>query len=121
MPVITTRRRVPFEALCAFICAAASAHTRMRTGPHPRAEAPTPAGPASGQAATAHLDGFPDHPFQGRVVAISPTAEFTPRIALTEKERADLVFGVKVALEDTTGMLKAGLPATVEIHSGRGL
>jgi HlyD family secretion protein len=71
----------------------------------------------TGQAATAHLDGFPDHPFKGRVVAVSPTAEFTPRIALTEKERADLVFGVKVALEDTTGMLKAGLPATVEIHS----
>ena len=74
-----------------------------------------------GQAATAHLDGFPDHAFKGRVVAISPTAEFTPRIALTEKERADLVFGVKVALEDTTGMLKAGLPATVEIHSAKAL
>lgn len=70
----------------------------------------------TGQAATAYLDGFPDHPFHGKVVAVSTTAEFTPRIALTEKERADLVFGVKVALEDTTGMLKAGLPATVEIH-----
>jgi len=75
----------------------------------------------TGQAATAHLDGFPDHPFKGKVVAVSPTAEFTPRIALTERERADLVFGVKVALEDTTGMLKAGLPATVEIHSARAL
>lgn len=75
----------------------------------------------TGQAATAHLDGFPDHPFKGRVVAVSPTAEFTPRIALTEKERADLVFGVKVALEDTTGMLKAGLPATVEIYVARAL
>ncbi len=75
----------------------------------------------TGQAATAYLDGFPNHPFKGRVVAVSPTAEFTPRIALTEKERADLVFGVKVALEDTTGMLKAGLPATVEIHSASGL
>jgi HlyD family secretion protein len=72
----------------------------------------------TGQSATAHLDGFPGRPFRGRVVAVSTTAEFTPRIALTEKERADLVFGVKVALEDTTGMLKAGLPATVEIHPG---
>ena len=71
-----------------------------------------------GQSVTAHLDGFPDRPFRGRIVAISPNAEFTPRIALTEKERADLVFGVKVTLEDTTGMLKAGLPATVEIHTG---
>jgi HlyD family secretion protein len=74
-----------------------------------------------GQSATAHLDGFPDRPFRGKIVAISPSAEFTPRIALTENERADLVFGVKVALEDTTGMLKAGLPATVEIHAGEGL
>ena len=39
----------------------------------------------TGQGATARLDGFPDHLFRGRVVAISPTAEFTPRIALTEK------------------------------------
>lgn len=70
----------------------------------------------AGQSATAYLDGFPDRAFKGKVVAVSPTAEFTPRIALTEKERADLVFGVKVELEDTTGMLKAGLPATVEIY-----
>lgn len=71
----------------------------------------------TGQNAVVLLDGFPDRPFPGRVVAINPVAEFTPRIALTEKERADLVFGVKVALQDTTGMLKAGLPATVEIRS----
>ncbi|HJR15654.1 MAG TPA: HlyD family efflux transporter periplasmic adaptor subunit [Gemmatimonadales bacterium] len=71
-----------------------------------------------GQAATAYLDGFPDREFRGTVVAISTRAEFTPRIALTEKERANLVFGVKVSLHDTTGMLKAGLPATVRIHSG---
>lgn len=33
---------------------------------------------------------------EGRVVAINPKAEFTPRVALTEQERADLMFGVKV-------------------------
>jgi HlyD family secretion protein len=70
-----------------------------------------------GQAATAVLDGFPDRPIPGRVVAIRPEAEFTPRVALTERERADLVFGVKVALRDSTGLLKPGLPATVEIHA----
>jgi HlyD family secretion protein len=69
-----------------------------------------------GQTATAVLDGFPDRPISGRVVAIRPKAEFTPRVALTERERADLVFGVKVALQDSTGLLKPGLPATVEIH-----
>lgn len=68
-----------------------------------------------GQAAVARLDGFPDRPLAGRVVAIRPKAEFTPRVALTERERADLMFGVKVALRDTTNLLKPGLPATVEL------
>jgi HlyD family secretion protein len=66
-----------------------------------------------GQRATATLDAFPDRAIEGRVVAISPRAEFTPRVALTEEERADLLFGVKVAFADTSAMLKAGLPVTV--------
>jgi len=49
--------------------------------------------------------------------AINSKAEFTPRVALTERERADLVFGVKVVLQDSAGFLKPGLPATVEIHT----
>lgn len=68
-----------------------------------------------GAPATATLDGMPERPFTGRVVAISPRAEFTPRVALTEEERADLLFGVKIAFDDTTGALKPGLPVTVRI------
>jgi HlyD family secretion protein len=71
-----------------------------------------------GSPAAAALDAFPGREFAGRVVAINDKAEFTPRIALTEEERADLVFGVKVALDDTTGVLKPGLPATVRIRAG---
>ena len=66
-----------------------------------------------GQAAEVRVQGLPDRAFQGRITAIATTAEFTPRVALTEKERADLLFGVKVQLHDTTGTLKGGLPATV--------
>jgi membrane fusion protein YbhG len=69
-----------------------------------------------GQPALAWLDGYPDRPIQGTVVAINPKAEFTPRVALTEEERADLLFGVKVALRDSTGLLRIGLPATVELQ-----
>ncbi len=72
-----------------------------------------------GQAAVAVLDGIPAREFRGRVVSINDRAEYTPRIALTEKERADLLFGVKVVFDDTTGTLKAGLPATVEILPDR--
>ena len=95
--------------------------------PHARARRPRPTcGSTSrrgrcrrvhqGQHAVAVLDGYPDRPIPGQVVAISPRAEFTPRIALTEEERADLLFGVKVALSDTTGLLRPGLPATVELE-----
>ncbi len=68
-----------------------------------------------GHAAIARLDDMPDRAFRGRVGAVNDRAEYTPRIALTEKERADLLFGVKVMFDDTTGTLKPGLPATVEI------
>lgn len=61
------------------------------------------------------LDGLPDTRFTGEVVAINHRAEFTPRVALTEDERADLLFGVKVAFRDSTGVLKPGLPITVRI------
>lgn len=69
-----------------------------------------------GGRATATLDGRPDEPFAGRVVAIDSKAQYTPRVALTEDERADLMFGVKVELADTTGMLKPGLPVTVRFE-----
>lgn len=67
-----------------------------------------------GQAVTARLDAYPDRAFRGRIAALATRAEFTPRVALTEDEREDLLFGVRVEFEDTSGMLKAGLPVTVE-------
>jgi HlyD family secretion protein len=69
-----------------------------------------------GMHAVATLDAFPDRQFTGRVESIATHAEFTPRVALTEDERADLLFGVKVALTDSGGMLKAGLPVTVRLQ-----
>ena len=66
-----------------------------------------------GDPARGVLDGVPGHVFVGRVAAINPQAEYTPRVALTEAERADLMFGVKVEFTDPSGMLKAGLPITV--------
>ena len=53
--------------------------------------------------------------FPGHVVEIATKAEFTPRAALTEEERANIVFGVKVALDAPEGTLKPGLPADARI------
>ncbi len=69
-----------------------------------------------GQQVRVRLDGYPT-PLPGRIVEIASRAEFTPRAALTERERADLVFGIKIELDgaDAGGRVKAGMPVTVEI------
>lgn len=72
-----------------------------------------------GQLATATLDAFPEQTFTGTVRALAAQAEFTPRVALTEQERNDLLFAVRVEFRDTTEMLKAGLPVTVRIAVDR--
>lgn len=54
----------------------------------------------------------------GRVAAINPRAEYVTRVALTEEERADLLFGVKVLIDDARGRFKPGLPVTVHLRLG---
>jgi HlyD family secretion protein len=70
-----------------------------------------------GQAATVRVDAYPGRDFAGHIVEIASQAEFTPRVALTERERADLVFGIKVepADGDAEGRLKAGMPVTLDV------
>ena len=70
-----------------------------------------------GDTVTAVLDDFPDREFPGAIVALATKAEFTPRVALTERERADLLFGVKVQFVDTSAMLKPGVPVTVRFRA----
>lgn len=51
----------------------------------------------------------------GRVIAINPRAEYVTRMALSEDERADLLFGVKVAIDDPANRYKPGMPVRVRI------
>lgn len=67
-----------------------------------------------GQTVTIRADGLAT-PVSGRIVDIATRAEFTPRAALTDRERADLVFAIKVGFDDPAGRLKAGLPVTLEL------
>lgn len=73
----------------------------------------------NGQQVRIRVDGYPDTAFAGRISEIAPRAEFTPRAALTERERADLVFGIKITTDGGGGRLKAGMPVRVEIPLGR--
>lgn len=72
-----------------------------------------------GDRARVFVDTFPDRAFPGRVVEIRQQAEYTPRNVQTLDQRADQVFGVKVAI-DPTPELKPGMAATVRIAESGG-
>ena len=68
----------------------------------------------TGQKVAVHVDSYPERAFDGRVTYISPQAEFTPRNAQTQAERANLVFAVKVSIANPDHALKPGMPADAE-------
>jgi HlyD family secretion protein len=71
-----------------------------------------------GMEAQIAIDAFDDRTFAGKVVYISPQAEFTPKNIQTQEERTKLVFAVKVVVPNPDGALKAGIPADVTLHLG---
>jgi membrane fusion protein YbhG len=68
-----------------------------------------------GQPADIHLVGDDSRSWHGRVEAVNSRAEFTPRVALTEEERADLLFGVKVGVTTDGGPFHPGLWVAVRL------
>ena len=69
-----------------------------------------------GAAATVVTDGGDRLP--GQIAFIAPRAEFTPRNVQTSAERAKLVYRVKVTVDNGRGVLKPGMPVTVEFAAG---
>ncbi len=53
--------------------------------------------------------------WSGRIGHISPTAEFTPRTVETESQRADLVYRIRIIVDDPKGDLRQGQPITVDL------
>ena len=68
-----------------------------------------------GQPARVLVDAYPGDVFEGRVTFIAAEAEFTPRNVQTQEERVNLVFGVKITLDNPGFRLKPGMPADAEI------
>ncbi|MFO0918852.1 MAG: efflux RND transporter periplasmic adaptor subunit [Planctomycetaceae bacterium] len=66
-----------------------------------------------GQQVKLTMDACPDRIFTGTVFQIASEAEFTPRNVQSVEERRYQVFGVKVRVEDTEGLFKAGMAAQV--------
>jgi HlyD family secretion protein len=73
-----------------------------------------------GTAARVFVDSFPQQPFQGMVSWISDQAEFTPKNVQTAEERVNLVYAVKVTIQNAQRKLKAGMPADAELLIGAG-
>jgi HlyD family secretion protein len=61
-------------------------------------------------------DAFPDESFSGWVGFISPVAEFTPKTVETEDLRTQLVYEVRVFVNDVNDRLRLGMPVTVIVQ-----
>ena len=72
-----------------------------------------------GDPARVYIDGHAE-PLHGTIAEISDAAEFTLRQSITKNERANLVFGVKVAVDNAAGILKPGMPADVDLGARHG-
>ena len=69
-----------------------------------------------GQRAEVKVDTYKDKSFAGKVIYISPEAEFTPKNIQTKDERTKLVFAVKIEIPNPNYELKAGMPADATVY-----
>jgi len=63
------------------------------------------------------VDAYAERSWKGRVSYISSAAEFTPRAVQTFKERTNLVYRIKIMLDNADGALKPGMPADAVIEA----
>ena len=68
-----------------------------------------------GLSAQIKVDAYRDRQFAGKITEIASQAEFTPKNVQTQKERVNLVFRIKIQIENPEGVLKPGMPADAEI------
>lgn len=68
-----------------------------------------------GDTATLRVDAYPNRVFTGRLIEIGSEAEYTPRNVQTKKERVNLVFRIKIQIDNPEGILKPGLPADADV------
>lgn len=64
-----------------------------------------------GQPAKVTVDSFPNRAFSGNVTWIASESEFTPKNIQTKEERVNLVYAVKIQIDNAQRLLKAGMPA----------
>ena len=70
-----------------------------------------------GDTAKISVDSFPSRTFPGRVEQIRQEAEFLPRNVQTREERVHEVMGVKLRVDNSSNLLRAGVNADVKFLS----
>ena len=70
-----------------------------------------------GQTADVTIDAYPNSVFLGKVSKVNDQAEYNPRLSLTQNERANMVFWIKVTIDNAEGVLKPGMPADVKLNN----
>ncbi len=70
-----------------------------------------------GMEALVFTDTHPDTPFKGQIGFISPQAEFTPKTVETTELRTDLVYRLRIFVNDPKSQLRQGMPVTVKIKA----
>lgn len=69
-----------------------------------------------GMPVTVSVDGSSKR-WNGKIGFISPVAEFTPKTVQTEQLRTDLVYRLRLTVEDPHGELRQGQPVTVTVSA----
>ncbi|WP_081859075.1 secretion protein HlyD [Desulfohalovibrio reitneri] len=70
-----------------------------------------------GQKARVFTDSRPDEPYVGHVGFISPRAEFTPKTVQTTRLRTELVYRLRVVVDNPDRGLRQGMPVTVKLET----
>jgi HlyD family secretion protein len=68
-----------------------------------------------GMKALVYTDTHPERPYEGQIGFISPVAEFTPKIVQTRELRTDLVFRLRVVVQQPDRYLRQGMPVTLKL------
>ena len=66
-----------------------------------------------------YTDGRADKPYHGKIGFVSPTAEFTPKTVETPDLRTDLVYRLRIIVNDADEALRQGMPVTVSFDNGQ--
>lgn len=69
---------------------------------------------AAGQVVNVNVDAYPQRSFSGTILHLADEAEFTPTNVQTKADRAQLVYAVKIRLDNPDLALKPGMYADVQ-------